>query len=171
MDIIHYYGQTRKEAVEKAISEYGKDIYILNEAPKNLANGFVGVSIIPNEDTLDDAYQEIDKTNTTDSKSSLSTLRKLALNYEFEYSNRQKRPNRRSKSDIEQASSNFQFAETGDEQINEHLASHTGHYCPFSPNCRLREFLQPVPNSKRLPAPGSLQHGQCGPQHDNSQIS
>jgi flagellar biosynthesis GTPase FlhF len=119
MDIIHYYGQTRKEAVEKAISEYGKDIYILNEAPKNLANGFVGVSIIPNEDTLDDAYQEIDKTNTTDSKSSLSTLRKLALNYEFEYSNRQKRPNRRSKSDIEQASSNFQFAETGDEQINE----------------------------------------------------
>ena len=56
-----------------------KDIYILNEAPKNLANGSVGVSIIPNEDTLDDTYTEIDKTSTTDSKSSLSKLRKLAL--------------------------------------------------------------------------------------------
>lgn len=119
MDIIHYYGQTRKEAVNKAISEYGKDIYILNEAPKNLANGFVGVSIIPNEEALDDAYPEIDKTNTTDSKSSLSTLRKLALNYEVEYSNRSKRPNRSLKRDNVQASSNFQFAETGDEQINE----------------------------------------------------
>ena len=57
MDIIHYYGQTRKEAVSKAISEYGKDIYILNEAPKNLANGFVGVSIIPNEDNYFKNYE------------------------------------------------------------------------------------------------------------------
>ena len=121
MDIIHYYGQTRKEAVSKAISEYGKDIYILNEAPKNLANGSVGVSIIPNEDTLDDAYPGIDKTNVTDSKSSLSTLRKLALNYEVEYSNRSKKSNRRLKSDDEQTPLNFQYAETGDKQINEQI--------------------------------------------------
>jgi hypothetical protein len=120
MDIIHYYGQTRKEAVSKAISEYGKDIYILNEAPKNLANGSVGVSIIPNEDALDDTYTKIEKTSTTDSKSSLSKLRKLALNYEVEYSNRSKQSNRRLKNDHEQTPLNFQFSETDNEQINEH---------------------------------------------------
>jgi len=118
MDIIHYYGQTRKEAVDKAISEHGKDIYVLNETPNNLTNGLIGISIIPAEETIDDQELESEDSNEDLVETPISTLRKLALNFENKYAGKLENSKKVNANKIDQSSNRFKYSTTGKEQLN-----------------------------------------------------
>jgi len=118
MDIIHYYGQTRKEAVDKAISEHGKDIYVLNETPKNLTNGLIGISIIPAEETIDDQEFESENSNEDLVETPITTLRKLALNFENKYADKLESSKKVNANKIDQSSNRFKYSTTGKEQLS-----------------------------------------------------
>ena len=118
MDIIHYYGQTRKEAVDKAISEHGKDIYVLNETPKNLTNGLIGISIIPAEETIDDLEFESENSNEDLVETPITTLRKLALNFENKYAGKLENSKKVNAKKIDQSSNHFKYSTTGKEKLN-----------------------------------------------------
>ena len=118
MDIIHYYGQTRKEAVNKAISEHGKNIYVLNVTPKNLSNGLVGISIIPGEETIEDPEIESQNTNEHKVETPISTLRKIALNFEDKYADKLELSKKVNANKIDLSTNHFKYSTTGKEPLS-----------------------------------------------------